>query len=154
MFLNQIAVKTVMASRYGCVCCDDRTLSDFAQRFVKRVAVLLHRLPNRLQSGERTVTFIHVQDAWRDAQRFQRPHAAYAQNQLLTNPRAIGLLGAVDVRGDEKAWRELSSGLAKRRVLAHVYPRRGLCVFAPPLCVEEGQLADGLDAFAEVVAGL
>jgi len=65
--------------------------------------------------------------------------------------RSIGLLGALDFVdvGPAKAWSQLERELAARRISLHVEPRRGTCIFAPPLCITEGELASGMRAFGD-----
>jgi taurine---2-oxoglutarate transaminase len=65
--------------------------------------------------------------------------------------RAIGLLGALDfvTEPPAKAWSQLERELAARRISLHVEPRRGTCIFAPPLCITEGELVSGMRAFGD-----
>ena len=65
--------------------------------------------------------------------------------------RSIGLLGALDFVEEQsaKAWSQLERELAARRISLHVEPRRGTCIFAPPLCITEGELVSGMRAFGD-----
>jgi taurine---2-oxoglutarate transaminase len=65
--------------------------------------------------------------------------------------RAIGLLGALEFVDERPAtaWGQLERELAARRISLHVEPRRGTCIFAPPLCITEGELGSGMRAFGD-----
>jgi taurine---2-oxoglutarate transaminase len=65
--------------------------------------------------------------------------------------RAIGLLGALEFVDERPAtaWGQLERELAARRISLHVEPRRGTCIFAPPLCITEGELVSGMRAFGD-----
>ena len=69
---------------------------DAAQRFPGVDAFGGHPLPHQLEAGERAVSFVQVQDARRDAQRRERPHAADAEQQFLAD--ADALVAAVEPR--------------------------------------------------------
>ena len=67
------------------------------------------------------------------------------------NPRAMGLLGAVDLDLSEAGLQRLRQELHAARVHVHLKgPRQlrrargGALVVSPPLCIEEGQLREGL----------
>ncbi len=65
--------------------------------------------------------------------------------------RAIGLLGALDLSLDSAQWTRLRGALAGRRVHAHINPRVGALVLAPPLCITEDELAVGLVKLTESI---
>jgi taurine--2-oxoglutarate transaminase len=65
--------------------------------------------------------------------------------------RSIGLLGAVDLELSRAGWERLQRELARRHVLVHAYPRRGMIVFAPPLVIDESDLRAGLVIVAETL---
>ncbi|MCG8425553.1 MAG: aminotransferase class III-fold pyridoxal phosphate-dependent enzyme [Proteobacteria bacterium] len=69
----------------------------------------------------------------------------------ITHVRSIGLLAAMEVDAPHEVWAELSAGLVQSKILLHVYPRRGLLVFAPPLCIEESLLRQAVRTVAEIV---
>lgn len=58
--------------------------------------------------------------------------------------RGLGLLAAIDLDLDEAAMKRFASGLSARHVHAFVRPSERTLVVAPPLCVTEAQLDDGL----------
>ncbi len=68
--------------------------------------------------------------------------------------RSLGLLGALDFVDEPPAqvWSQLERELAARRISLHVEPRRGTCIFAPPLCITEGELVSGMRAFGDAAA--
>ena len=65
--------------------------------------------------------------------------------------RSIGLLGALELVNEAPglAWAQLERELAARKLSLHVEPRRGTCIFAPPLCITESELVQGMRGFAE-----
>jgi taurine--2-oxoglutarate transaminase len=65
--------------------------------------------------------------------------------------RSIGLLGAVDLELSRAGWDRLRRELARRHVLVHSYPRRGMIVVAPPLVIDESELRAGLARVAEAL---
>src|SRR5207253_10510983 len=89
MFFNQAAMKAVMTSRDGRVCREDGLAGNLAQGIIESHAVVVHPLANDLQRSKRTVAFVQVIDARRDAQRSQCLHPADAENQLLPNARPL-----------------------------------------------------------------
>ncbi len=75
-----------------------------------------------------------------------------------TNPRALGLLGAVDLDLSTDGLKALSEALRKRRVHAHLKgPRQlrrergGAVVISPPLCITEEELRGGLERVGEAI---
>lgn len=58
--------------------------------------------------------------------------------------RVIGLLSGTDLEADAAAFARLSDALKKRRVHAHVNARARALVLAPPLCIREDELGQGL----------
>lgn len=69
----------------------------------------------------------------------------------VTHVRGLGLLAAIEISGSPELWQEFTAGLSRRRILLHVYPRRGLVVFSPPLCIEETVLRKGVRAVGDVL---
>jgi taurine---2-oxoglutarate transaminase len=65
--------------------------------------------------------------------------------------RGLGLLAAVELELDEAGWRALVSGLGERRLSAHVDPRRGTVIFAPPLIIAEDELTAGIAGFGDAL---
>jgi len=65
--------------------------------------------------------------------------------------RSIGLLGALEFVDEPPAtaWSQLEHELAARRISLHVEPRRGTCIFAPPLCITEDELVRGMRGFGD-----
>jgi taurine--2-oxoglutarate transaminase len=63
--------------------------------------------------------------------------------------RALGLLGALEVDAPLAAWQKLGAELAQRRLSLHVDGKRGTAIFAPPLCITEGELVTGLRSFGD-----
>lgn len=75
-----------------------------------------------------------------------------------TDPRAIGLLGAVDVDLDAEGLKALGAALRRRRVHVHLKgPRQlrrergGAVVVSPPLCITEDELRSGLKQVGEAI---
>ena len=67
---------------------------------------------------------------------------------LAGDVRVIGLLGAIDLELGATDWGRLKQALWRHRVHCHPSPRVGALVVAPPLCIEEEQLGDGVDRIA------
>ena len=65
--------------------------------------------------------------------------------------RSLGLLGALEFVDEvpAMAWTQLERELAARRLSLHVEPRRNTCVFAPPLCITQDELVQGMRGFAD-----
>ncbi len=64
--------------------------------------------------------------------------------------RCLGLLAALEVEAPPEAWQTLLGELAKAKLSLHADPRRGTAIFAPPLCITEAELVEGLRAFCQV----
>jgi len=62
--------------------------------------------------------------------------------------RSIGLLAAEELELAPAQWQRLQAELAARLLFMHVYPDRGTIIMAPPLCIDEATLRDGIDLFA------
>jgi taurine---2-oxoglutarate transaminase len=75
--------------------------------------------------------------------------AAAARLGARTFVRSLGLLGALEVEAPPAAWAQLARELAARRLSLHNDGKRGTCVLAPPLCITERELVDGLRAFGD-----
>lgn len=65
--------------------------------------------------------------------------------------RGLGLLAALELELSAEGWRRLGAGLEARRLYLHLSPSRGTAIFAPPLIIEEGELAAGLAGFADAL---
>ncbi|MDQ3364924.1 MAG: aminotransferase class III-fold pyridoxal phosphate-dependent enzyme [Myxococcota bacterium] len=63
--------------------------------------------------------------------------------------RSLGLLGALEIEAPADAWSRLGGELGRRKLSLHVDPRRGTAIFAPPLCITEGELVRGMRAFGD-----
>jgi taurine--2-oxoglutarate transaminase len=63
--------------------------------------------------------------------------------------RSLGLLGALEIESAPDAWARLGAELGKAKLSLHVDPKRGTCVFAPPLCITEDELVQGMRAFTD-----
>jgi len=63
--------------------------------------------------------------------------------------RSLGLLGALELEAPAEAWGRLAGELAARKLSLHNDGKRGVCVFAPPLCISEGELVRGLRGFGD-----
>jgi taurine---2-oxoglutarate transaminase len=61
--------------------------------------------------------------------------------------RGLGLLAALELDADGAAWARLGKELAARRLSLHVDGKRGTAIFAPPLCITEDELVDGVRGF-------
>lgn len=73
------------------------------------------------------------------------------QLPAITHARGLGLLAAVEVTLDADGWTRLADVLHERRLFVHMYPRRGLIVLSPPLCIDADTLQDGMARFADAV---
>jgi len=70
----------------------------------------------------------------------------------LTGPtlvRGLGLLCALEVEAPAPAWARLGGELAARRLSLHVDGKRGTAIFAPPLCIGQAELIDGVRRFGD-----
>ena len=65
--------------------------------------------------------------------------------------RAIGLLGALDLEMSAQQWSSFKTGLARRRVHAHINARIGTIILSPPLCITEQELRAGCQSIAEAI---
>jgi adenosylmethionine-8-amino-7-oxononanoate aminotransferase len=73
--------------------------------------------------------------------------ACASRLRATTFVRSLGLLGALEIEAD--GWGRLGNELAKAKLSLHVDPKRGTCIFAPPLCITEDELVRGMRAFAD-----
>lgn len=64
--------------------------------------------------------------------------------------RGLGLLAALEITAPASAWADLNAGLAEAKLSLHVDGKRGTAIFAPPLCISEAELVDGLSRFSAV----
>jgi taurine--2-oxoglutarate transaminase len=63
--------------------------------------------------------------------------------------RGLGLLAAIAPEAPLEKWAVLSAELVKRKLSLHVEAKRGTAIFAPPLCITEQQLVDGIRSFGD-----
>lgn len=63
--------------------------------------------------------------------------------------RSLGLLGCLEVEAPAAAWATLNKELAARKLSLHIDGKRGTAIFAPPLCITENELVQGLHSFGE-----
>ncbi len=86
-----------------------------------------------------------------DAPFRQRLETVAAESTVATAVRSIGLLGAIDLELSQAGWQRLRAELLRRHVYLHVYPRRGCIVIAPPLVIEQHELASGIGLLGEAI---
>lgn len=70
----------------------------------------------------------------------------------VTHARNLGLLGALEVDLDAEGLRRLGAGLAARKLHAYLRTRERMLVIAPPLCITEEDLADGVERIEAAIA--
>ena len=58
--------------------------------------------------------------------------------------RAKLLLAAIELDLTPEGWTRFCAELQDRKVFVHAYPRRETLIVSPPLCISDGELADGL----------
>ncbi len=75
--------------------------------------------------------------------------AVAARVKAKTFVRGLGLLAVLEVEAPPTAWAALGKELAARKLSLHVDGKRGTAIFAPPLCIAEGELVTGVRAFGE-----
>ncbi|HUJ58388.1 MAG TPA: aminotransferase class III-fold pyridoxal phosphate-dependent enzyme [Kofleriaceae bacterium] len=63
--------------------------------------------------------------------------------------RGLGLLAALELDAPAAAWQQLGAELAARKLSLHLDGKRGTAIFAPPLCIAEGELVTGVRAFGD-----
>lgn len=66
--------------------------------------------------------------------------------------RGLGLLVALELEAPLEQWKRLGAELAARRLSLHVDGKRGTAIFAPPLCIGEAELVEGVRAFGDAAA--
>lgn len=66
--------------------------------------------------------------------------------------RGLGLLGALEVDFDEARLARLGKALTRRRIHAHLRKDARTLVLAPPLCITEEELAEGIRLVEEAIA--
>lgn len=66
--------------------------------------------------------------------------------------RGLGLLAALELDLDDARLARLGKALAARRVHAHLRKRERTLVLSPPLCIAEGELAEGARLVEEAIA--
>ncbi|HEU4728910.1 MAG TPA: aminotransferase class III-fold pyridoxal phosphate-dependent enzyme [Kofleriaceae bacterium] len=75
--------------------------------------------------------------------------AVAARLAVQTFVRGLGLLAALELDAPAAAWTRLGHELAARKLSLHDDGRRGTCIFAPPLCITEDELVQGVRAFGD-----
>jgi taurine--2-oxoglutarate transaminase len=73
--------------------------------------------------------------------------AIAAKLRAKTFVRGLGLLGVLEVESAGDAWAKLGKELVARRLSLHVDGKRGTAIFAPPLCITEAELVEGMRSF-------
>ncbi len=96
VLVDEGGAEAVVAGRHGRVRREDDLRRDAAQGLPRVDALDDHTLAHDLERGERAVALVEMEDAWRDAERRQRAHAADAEQQLL--PDADAVVAAVEPR--------------------------------------------------------
>ena len=74
--------------------------------------------------------------------------AVYEDEGLIDRADA---LGALELDLDDDGLKRLSAGLAERRIHAHLRTRERTLVIAPPLCISEDELREGMAAVEEAI---
>lgn len=100
--------------------------------------------------------------AYQDEQLFER--AAALEQPFLTPLRALrdrvpnvtfvrgrGLLAGVELDMPRAGFNALAAACRERHLFVHIYPRRGLVVLSPPLCIELEVLQHGLSLFTQAL---
>lgn len=78
--------------------------------------------------------------------------ASMVERFPIRHVRGLGLLAAIEMELEPAVWQALGQGLAARKLYLHLYPGRGMVIFAPPLCIDEATLRQGTGLFAEALA--
>ncbi|MCA9675124.1 MAG: aminotransferase class III-fold pyridoxal phosphate-dependent enzyme [Kofleriaceae bacterium] len=63
--------------------------------------------------------------------------------------RGLGLLWCLELEAPAAAWKALAAELSARHLSLHLDAARGRAIFAPPLCISEAELVDGVRAFGD-----
>src|SRR4051812_13561822 len=63
--------------------------------------------------------------------------------------RSLGLLGCLEIEAPPAAWGALNKELVSRKLSLHVDGKRGTAIFAPPLCISESELVQGMRSFGQ-----
>ena len=79
--------------------------------------------------------------------------ALAARAPAVKNPRGRGLLAAVDLALEPAAWKRLAAALEARRLHVHLSAKRGTLIVAPPYIISDADLAAGMSAVCDAVAG-
>ena len=98
MLLDQTRVEAVMAGRNRRMRRKHNFAGDARNGAVEIQAFLFHAVSNRFEDGKPAVPFVQVQNAGRDAHRFQSAEAADAQQQFLANSKAA--IASVEPRSE------------------------------------------------------
>lgn len=71
---------------------------------------------------------------------------------FLGDVRCVGLLAAVDASLSADLWSRLRGALMDERVHLHLNPHVGALILAPPLCISEAEIEDGLQRIRRALA--
>ena len=63
--------------------------------------------------------------------------------------RSLGLLGCLEIEAPPAGWAALGKELVARKLSLHVDGKRGTAIFAPPLCISESELVQGMRSFGQ-----
>ena len=85
VFVHQLSRKPVVARGHRCVSSEDVASDRRFPRRLERKPLLGHQRPNALQSLEGGVPLVYMTDTWAYIESLQRPLAADAQQDFLTN---------------------------------------------------------------------
>ena len=66
--------------------------------------------------------------------------------------RGLGLLAALEVEAPPEQWKRFAGELAARKLSLHVDGARATAIVAPPLCITEGELVQGVRALGDAAA--
>lgn len=77
-----------------------------------------------------------------------------AHPAIARGARGLGLLAAIDLTLDPAAWHELQQDLRRRRLHVHGNAKVGTLIVAPPLCISEAELDDGLGRLGEALRAI
>ena len=99
-----------------------------------------------LRSNREAITREQAETATVPPKRRHRPGARSVGLEI--DRRRFPLLAALEVEAPAAAWAVLNQELAARKLSLHVDGKRGTAIFAPPLCITEAELVQGIkDAF-------
>ncbi|MEQ9073208.1 MAG: aminotransferase class III-fold pyridoxal phosphate-dependent enzyme [Sandaracinaceae bacterium] len=77
-----------------------------------------------------------------------------ASEPRVRHVRGLGLLAALELDADDATLARLAGELAARRLYVHVRSREKTLVIAPPLCIQEESLHDGVRRIADALGSV